>query len=90
MSKNALNLTWERKPEYAHCGMFTKQHQNVPHGFNPHYKPYASEIMNRTYESLEAEGIYQSMTLKERQDKNVFRNRYDQIMRDYEHELKHT
>ena len=84
MNGKALQIKWTERAEIAPCGLFTYAHQHGPSGFNPSFKPYAKDIMNKTYQSLESEGVYKNMTLKERQEKNVFRKRYDQLMREYE------
>jgi len=85
MNGKVMQIKWTEHPEIAHCGLFTYAHQNVPSGFNPNFKPHARDILNETVKSLEAEGVYKNMTLKERQDKNVFRKRYNELMRKHEH-----
>jgi len=64
--------------------IFKELHENPPNPFNPGYKSYAKHIRNETYKSLEAEGWYEKYTLKQRQESNLFRIRYDELMLKYE------
>jgi len=60
-------------------------HENAPAPFNPEYKPYAGKVCKLTVEFLQEQGVYEHMTLKQRQDYDVYRKRYDKVMAKYEH-----
>lgn len=85
MSGKKMNITWEKKTDYdCYLGPLDYHWKNVPHGFNPDFKPYAEAISKATTQSLIDEGVYEKYTLKERQDLNLWRNRYDELMERYE------
>ena len=63
------------------------QWNNPPPPFNPDYKPYAKEVSRLVVKELEAEGWYEDTTLEERQEKNLYRVRYNEKMKEYEEKI---
>lgn len=61
---------------------FDYWHNNPPAPFNVQYKPYAKEVSAEVVAELEAEGWYDNTTLAERQANNLFKQRYDEKMKE--------